>query len=75
MRPKIRQSAVLTAEEEAIGIAFRESTLLPLDDCLFSLQETIPSLSIYSLQKLFQRNEISGLPQPENRQKRKKFKA
>jgi len=27
-------STVLTAEEEAIAVAFRKHTLLPLDDCL-----------------------------------------
>jgi hypothetical protein len=28
------RSTVLTAEEEAVVVAFRRHTLLPLDDCL-----------------------------------------
>ena len=35
-------STVLTAEEEAVAVAFRRHTLLPLDDCLCALQATIP---------------------------------
>jgi transposase-like protein len=38
-------STVLTQEEEAIAVAFRKHTLLPLDDCLYALQATIPHLS------------------------------
>ena len=33
MGPKLA-STVLTAEQEAIAVAFRQHTLLPLDDCL-----------------------------------------
>lgn len=36
------RSTVLTDEEEAIIAAFRRHTLLPLDDCLYGLQPTIP---------------------------------
>lgn len=36
--PKEPKSTVLTVEEEAIIVAFRRHTLLPLDDCLYSLQ-------------------------------------
>ena len=43
--PKDAKSTVLTIEEEAIVIAFRRHTLLPLDDCLYSLQATIPHLT------------------------------
>lgn len=32
---------VLTAEEEAIAVAFRQNTLLPLGDCLYALQEKL----------------------------------
>ena len=35
--PKESKSTVLTVEEEAIVVAFRRHTLLPLDDCLCSL--------------------------------------
>ena len=30
-------STVLTVEQEAIAVAFRQHTLLPLDDCLYAL--------------------------------------
>ncbi|GAB2710348.1 hypothetical protein GCM10011495_37990 [Hymenobacter frigidus] len=38
-------STVLTPAEEAAIILFRQQTLLPLDDCLYALQEAIPNLS------------------------------
>jgi transposase-like protein len=43
--PTDRKSTVLTIEEEAIIVAFRRHTLLPLDDCLYTLQPTIPHLT------------------------------
>ncbi len=42
MGPKAPRSTVLSKEEEAIVVAFRKHTLLPLDDCLYALQATIP---------------------------------
>jgi transposase-like protein len=45
MGPKAPRSTVLSSEEEAIIIAFRKHTLLPLDDCLYALQATIPHLT------------------------------
>lgn len=39
--PKDPHSTVLSSEEEAIIVAFRRHTLLPLDDCLYALQPTI----------------------------------
>jgi hypothetical protein len=36
---------VLSETEEAIVVAFRRRTLLPLDDVLGCLRETIPKLS------------------------------
>jgi hypothetical protein len=42
MGPKHPRSTVLTLEEEAVIVAFRKHTLLPLDDCLYALQSTIP---------------------------------
>ncbi|GHT95800.1 hypothetical protein FACS1894122_13630 [Alphaproteobacteria bacterium] len=62
-RHKEVRSTVLSKEEEAICVAFRKHSLLPLDDCLFALQKTIPHLSRSSLHRLFQRNNISVLPQ------------
>jgi hypothetical protein len=32
-------------EQEAILVAFRKHTLLPLDDCLYALQASIPKLT------------------------------
>jgi transposase-like protein len=49
MGPKMARSTVLTAEEEAMVVAFRQHTLLPLDDCLYALQATIPQLTRSSL--------------------------
>src|SRR5258708_22357780 len=45
MGPKTPHSTVLTDEEEAIVVVFRRHTLLPLDDCLYALQATIPHLT------------------------------
>src|SRR3954463_9502540 len=42
--PKDPRSTVLTLEEEAIIVAFRRHTLLPLDDCLYALQAPLPPL-------------------------------
>src|SRR6185295_14101518 len=38
------KSTVLSVDDEAVIIAFRKHTLPPLDDCLYSLQPTIPHL-------------------------------
>jgi len=69
MGPKEKRSTVLTREEEALVVAFRKHTLLPLDDCLYALQETIPKLRRSSLHRCFQRHGISRLPTPEEEQK------
>ena len=62
-RPKSPRSTVLTAQEEATAVAFRKQTLLPLDDCLYALQATIPHLARSSLHRCFQRHGISRLPE------------
>jgi transposase-like protein len=69
-------STVLTVEEEAVAVAFRKHTLLPLDDCLYALQATIPHLSRSALHRCFQRHSISRLPLSEDAHSRpkKKFK-
>ena len=67
-------STVLTAEQEAGAVAFRQQTQLPLDDCLYALPETIPQLSRSALHRLFQRHGISRLPAPAPAEKKKKFK-
>ena len=74
--PKEPHSTVLTAEEEAVAVAFRSYTLLPLDDCLYGLQPTIPHLTRSSLHRCFQRHGIERLPEVEgNKTPKKKFKA
>ena len=65
MGPKEPRSTVLTVEEEAIAVAFRKHTLLPLDDCLYALQATIPHLTRSSLHRCYQRHGISRLPEVE----------
>ena len=74
MGPKEARSTVLSREEEALIVAFRRHTLLPLDDCLYALQATIPHLTRSSLHRLFQRHDISRLPDVEGAKPRKKFK-
>jgi transposase InsO family protein len=74
MGPKPR-STTLSEEQEAIVVAFRKHTLLPLDDCLYALQATIPQLTRSALHRCFQRHGISRLPDLDGqRPARKKFK-
>ena len=75
MGPRNPRSTILTAEQEALCVAFRKHTLLPLDDCLYALQATIPQLTRSSLHRLFQRHDISRLPSIEGEKPKKKFKA
>jgi transposase InsO family protein len=63
--PKDAKSTVLSLGEEAAVIAFRKHTLLPLDDCLYALQPTLPHLTRSSLHRCLQRHGISQLPQVE----------
>ena len=74
--PKDAKSTVLTPDEEAIIVAFRRHTLLQLDDCLYSLQPSIPHLSRSSLHRCLQRHDISRLPDVDgDKPVKKKFKA
>ena len=76
MGPKVPRSTVLSIEEEAIAVAFRKHKLLPLDDCLYALQATIPNLTRSSLHRCYQRHGISRLPEVEGDKPAKKtFKA
>ena len=73
--PKEPRSTVLSTEEEAIIVAFRRHTLLPLDDCLYALQPTIPHLTRSSLHRCLQRHGIGRLPDVEGEKPaKKKFK-
>jgi hypothetical protein len=51
----VARSTSLSAEDEAIVVAFRRHTLLPLDDCLYALQPTLPHLTRSSLHRSLQR--------------------
>jgi transposase InsO family protein len=73
--PSNPRSSVLTIQEEAIIVAFRRHTLLPLDDCLYALQPTIPHLTRSSLHRCLQRHGISRLPDTDgDKPHRSKFK-
>lgn len=74
MGPKAAHSTVLSLAEEAAIVAFRKHTLLPLDDCLYALQQSIPHLTRSSLHRCFQRHGISRLPDVERDKLKKKFK-
>lgn len=76
MGPKEPHSTVLSPEEEAVCVAFRKHTLLPLDDCLYALQDSIPHLTRSGLHRLFQRHDISRLPDLKGQgAPKKKFKS
>ena len=72
MGPKRPRSTVLTPEEEATAVAFREHTLLPLDDCLYALQPSIPHLTRSSLHRCFQRHGVSRLQEMKGEARPKK---
>jgi len=74
MGPKAPKSTVLTPAEEAIVVEFRRRTLLPLDDVLGCLRDTIPNLSRSALHRCLQRHGISRLPKDETAETRKRFK-
>lgn len=74
MGPKRPCSTVLSSEEEALIVAFRKHTLLPLDDCLYALQPTIPHLSRSTLHRCLHRHGISRLPDTHDKPKKKAFK-
>ena len=75
MGPREPRSTVLSKEEEALIVAFRKHTLLPLDDCLYALQATVPHLT-RSSHRCFQRHGISRLPETHgDKPAKKKFKS
>ncbi|ROO29449.1 IS481 family transposase [Salinisphaera orenii] len=74
--PRHPKSTVLSVEDEAVIVAFRRHTLLPLDDCLYALQPTLPHLSRSSLHRCLQRHGISRLPDIKgDKPAKRKFKA
>ena len=75
MGPKTPRSTVLSQGEEAIVVAFRKHTLLPLGDCLYAMQASIPHLTRSALHRCLQRHGISRLPEIEGEKpSKKKFK-
>ena len=62
LRPKS-----LSEVEEVACLFFRCTTKLPLDDCLYTLQDPIPHLKRSNLHRLYQNYEISSFPKEENK--------
>src|SRR3954451_99218 len=74
--PQEPRSTVLSLDHEAVIVAFRRHTLLPLDDCLYALQPSLPHLTRSSLHRCLQRHGISRLPDGDgDKPKRSRFKA
>jgi transposase InsO family protein len=71
MGPARPHSTVLTEAEEAIVVEFRRRTLLPLDDVLGCLRESIPRLSRSALHRCLGRHGISRLPRDEEKASRR----
>src|SRR3712207_6448177 len=65
MGPSRPRSSVLTEAEEATVVEFRRRTLLPLDDVLGCLRESIPRLTRSALHRCLVRHGISRLPRDE----------
>jgi hypothetical protein len=76
MGPSAPHSTVLTLTEEAMVVEFRRRTLLPLDDVLGCLRDSVPKLTRSSLHRCLERHGISRLPEnPDQASKRGKFAA
>jgi hypothetical protein len=60
--------------EESVIVEFRFPTLLPPDDVLGCLKDTIPNRSRSALHRCLQRHGISQLPEGRAAEKRKQFK-
>jgi hypothetical protein len=67
MGPHDSRSTVLTPIEEAMIAEFRRRTLLPLDDVLGCLKDSIPKLTRSSLHRCLERHGISRLPESEEK--------
>jgi hypothetical protein len=61
-RPDRAEVDSAVGRDEAVIVAFRRHTLLPLDDCLYASQATIPHLTRSSLHRCPRRHGISRLP-------------
>ncbi len=71
MGPSDPRSTVLTPLEEAMILEFRRRTLLPLDDVLGCLRDTIPRLTRSALHRCLKRHGISRLPENEEKSARR----
>ena len=71
MGPSDPRSTVLTPVEEAMVVEFRRRTLLPLDDVLGCLRDTIPKLTRSALHRCLKRHGISRLPESEDKPSRR----
>jgi transposase-like protein len=72
--PSAPHSTVHTPAEEAMIVEFRRRTLLPLDDVLGCLRDSIPKLTRSSLHRCLERHGISRLPEGQDHaSKRGKF--
>jgi hypothetical protein len=71
MGPSAPHSTVLSPEEEAMVVEFRRRTLLPLDDVLGCLRDTIPKLTRSSLHRCLERHSISRLPDDSDKASRR----
>lgn len=65
MGPRVRRSTALSSLEEAVVVEFRRRTLLPLDEVLGCLRESLPRLSRSALHRCLVRHGISRRPQGE----------
>ena len=75
--PKTPRSTVLSIAEEATIVAFRKHSRLPLDDCLYALQKSIPKLNRSNLYRCLKRHGVQKLPKENKLEKKvptKKFK-
>ena len=66
---------VLDVKDEALIIAFRKSTQLPLDDCYDGLIREIPHLTRSNLYRCLYRYGLSVLPKERATKEKKKFKS
>ena len=57
---------VLSPPEQEMCLAFRKATMLPLDDCLYALQLSLPHLTRATLHRLFKQHGISRLSDVQN---------
>ena len=76
--PKNPHSTVLSREEEALIVAFRKHSLLPLDDCLEALKKSIPKLNRSNLYRCLKRHGVQKLPPKDTDKKKiptKRFKS